>query len=62
MPDDQDAFFAQIAVREGLVTADQVDECLAEQKSWPPGRPVPRIGELMASKGYLSGDQACPEG
>ncbi len=57
MGDEQNTLFGQIAFREGHVTAEQLEGCLAEQKNWCSDQPVPRLGELMAGKGYLTAEQ-----
>ncbi len=47
-----------LAVKSGLATREQVDECLGiQQEARTIGGTVPRLGEVMAEKGYLSQDQ-----
>jgi serine/threonine-protein kinase len=47
--------FGQIALRNGLVTKDQVMEAIEFQKAQKAkGLPAPRLGELMVQKGYLT--------
>ncbi len=50
--------FGQRAIAAGLVTDDQLDECLKLQKKYEKsGKKVPKIGEIFVHKGYLSKDQ-----
>ncbi|MBI4583427.1 MAG: hypothetical protein HY717_05325 [Planctomycetes bacterium] len=46
--------FGRIAVLNGYLTPEQLQECLAVQKSMDPARRAP-IGEILRSKGYLKG-------
>ncbi|MHC4199508.1 MAG: serine/threonine protein kinase, partial [Planctomycetota bacterium] len=47
-----------LAVKAGLATREQVDECLnTQQEARTVGGTVPRLGEVMAEKGYLSREQ-----
>ena len=48
--------FGQIAIREGFVSLEKVNECLAEQARRPRG-PGNRIGELLLAKRYLNAEQ-----
>ncbi|MCX7805034.1 MAG: serine/threonine protein kinase [Planctomycetota bacterium] len=48
--------FGQIAIREGFVSSEKVNECLEEQARKPRG-PGNRIGELMLAKRYLNAEQ-----
>lgn len=58
MPDIRSSLFGTLAVKAGLATRGQVDECLKVQaEARAEGRPVPKLGELMATRGYLSGAQ-----
>jgi len=50
--------FGTIAVKAGLATREQVGECIRLQReARERGEPIPRLGELMAQKGYLSPEQ-----
>jgi tetratricopeptide (TPR) repeat protein/predicted Ser/Thr protein kinase len=53
---EEDRRFAELAVSQGLCTREQADECLSfiEKLAAQGVTPLPRIGELMARKGYLS--------
>lgn len=58
MGDIRASLFGTIAVKAGLATREQVGECLRLQReARERGEPVPRLGELMAQKGYLSPEQ-----
>src|SRR5215831_2249205 len=46
--------FGKLAVREGLLTEDEVNECLRDQGREGETR---TLGEIMVDKGYLSGDK-----
>jgi tetratricopeptide (TPR) repeat protein/predicted Ser/Thr protein kinase len=52
----EDLQFGELAVAQGLCTRAQVDECLAliERLSAEGVTPLPRLGELLARKGYLT--------
>ncbi len=50
--------FGRLALQTGLVTQEQMEECIDLQAQYEAaGKKVPRMGELMAMKGYLSVDQ-----
>ena len=50
--------FGTLAVKTGLASPKQVEECIAEQNAArAEGRTPPRLGEIMAQKGYLSREQ-----
>jgi len=47
--------FGQIALKNGLVTKEQIHQCIAEQKAMQAkGQAPPRLGELMITKGFLT--------
>ncbi|MBI4577317.1 MAG: hypothetical protein HY722_13745 [Planctomycetes bacterium] len=48
------AFFGRIAVKNGLCTEAQVEECLGIQRGAAEHR---RIGEIFVERGYLSAEQ-----
>jgi len=48
----------RLAVRAGLITQDQLLECLDEQQKFMrEGGEIPRIGDVMCEKGYVTQDQ-----
>ena len=48
----------RLAVRAGLITQDQLLECLDEQQKFMrEGGEIPRIGDVMCQKGYVTQDQ-----
>src|SRR6185295_6810921 len=49
----ESAFFGKIAIREGLVTHEQLFECLDEQLRLEKGGKARQLGEIMVDKGYL---------
>jgi hypothetical protein len=52
------SLFGRIVLQTGLVSEDQIAECLAlQERLRSEGKRVPRLGELMASKGFLTVDQ-----
>ena len=51
----EDLLFGKLAVREGLVTEDQVNDCLRRQAAHQ-GDPR-SLGEVMVDRGFLSPDQ-----
>ncbi len=58
MPDIRSSLFGRLASETELVSAEQVEECLQLQAQYEKGgKKVPRLGELMAAKGYLTADQ-----
>ncbi len=58
MGDLRSSLFGSVAVRAGLCTRRQVQECLDLQKQYQgAGKRVPRMGEILASKGHLSIEQ-----
>ena len=58
MEDLRSSLFGSVAVRAGLCTREQVGECLGLQEQYrEAGKRVPRLGELLASRGYLSVEQ-----
>ena len=46
-----DRLLGSLAVREGFVSAQQVEECVALQKQNPAGR---KLGEILITKGYIT--------
>lgn len=53
-----ETLFGRLAVRFGLVTADQLNACIREQASdEEAGRPVRRLGEILVEKKYLTSIQ-----
>ncbi len=59
LADQQDLSFGAVAIDLGLVTIEQVDECLAEQRRQRDSGPHPRrIAALMVDKKYVSSEQA----
>jgi len=58
MGDVRSSLFGALAVKAGLATREQVQECLQIQAvARGEGEAIPRLGELMAQKGYLSPEQ-----
>jgi hypothetical protein len=54
----KELLFGEMAVRAGLVTQAQVDECLEIQRKYrETGQDTPRLGEILAGKNYLYIDQ-----
>ena len=55
--------FGMLAVKAGLATRAQVEECahLQQAERWSDGPPR-RLGEIMAEKGYLSASQVAKPG
>ncbi len=53
----EDILFGKVAIREGLATADEVNECLREQAKMESDGSVRRLGELMVERGILSTTQ-----
>ncbi|MHC4871238.1 MAG: serine/threonine protein kinase [Planctomycetota bacterium] len=54
----RNSIFGTLVLQTGLVSKEQIIECLKYQKTLEEqGKKVPRLGELMASKGYLTVDQ-----
>ncbi|MCX7805305.1 MAG: protein kinase, partial [Planctomycetota bacterium] len=54
----RDTLFGTMAVRGHFVLPEQVEECLAIQRSLEAaGKKVPRLGEILAAKGYMTPDQ-----
>lgn len=54
----REQLLGEVALRAGLVTRPQLEECLAlQERRRDQGKKVPRIGELLAHKGYLSRPQ-----
>jgi len=52
------SLFGMLAIKAGLVTSGQVEECLRLQESMrEAGGAVPRLGEVMCLRGYLSPEQ-----
>lgn len=49
-----DLFLGRLAIREGMCTKAQIEECLAIQKM---SDPPPALGDILLCKGYLSADQ-----
>lgn len=49
-----DLLLGRLAVREGLCTQAQVDQCLAEQKM---SDPPPALGDVLVFRGYLTAIQ-----
>ena len=56
MPSEEDTLFAKLAADIGCVTAAQVDECLGNQKAMAEMGINQDLGQIMVSKGYLSGE------
>ena len=54
MASKEDLVFGEIAVKSRLVTQEQLDECLEEQKNNPNWR---SLGELLIAKQYLAPHQ-----
>ncbi|MHC4883846.1 MAG: serine/threonine protein kinase [Planctomycetota bacterium] len=51
----RNSLFGRLVLQTGLVTKDQIVECLKLQKQYEEqGKKVPRLGELMAKQGYLT--------
>jgi len=58
MDDARANLFGMLAVKVGLATREQVDECLrVQQEARTTGGTVLRLGEVMARSGYLSHEQ-----
>ena len=57
-PLDQEAAFGILAVRRGIITQQQLDDCLAEQRRllWQ-GEDPPALGVLLSERGLLSTQQ-----
>lgn len=54
----RNSIFGTLVLQTGLVSEDQIKECLKLQQQYTAkGKTPPRLGELMASKGYLTVDQ-----
>lgn len=53
----EDILFGKVAIREGLATADEVNECLREQAKIEANGSFKRLGELMIERGVLSAGQ-----
>ena len=54
----QDSLFGTLAVRFHFVLPQQVDEAIDLQQSClDAGQPVPRLGEILAQRGYMTDDQ-----
>lgn len=54
----KDSLFGMMAVRAGFVTEEQVQEIIDLQQQYSEkGGTVPRMGELLAQKGYMTADQ-----
>ncbi len=53
----EDVLFGKVAIREGLATADEVNECLREQAKIESDGSIKRLGELMVERGILSTSQ-----
>ncbi|MBI2921163.1 MAG: protein kinase [Planctomycetes bacterium] len=49
----ESAFFGKLAIQEGLVSAEQVFECLESQVDLEKGGKSRQLGEIMVEKGYL---------
>ena len=56
MPDPEDILFGDLAVVKGYVTAEQVEECVENQKVMAEMGVKQRLGDVMVSKGYLTRD------
>jgi hypothetical protein len=51
-------FFGRIALKQGLITLDQVQECVAVQlQAEAEGRERPKLGEVLVARGYLTREQ-----
>ena len=58
MSDIRSSLFGRLALETKLITLDQIQECLNLQIEYEKsGKKKPRLGELMAAKGYLTIDQ-----
>lgn len=54
----RNTIFGTLVLKTGLVSKEQIIECLKYQKNLEEkGEKVPRLGELMARKGYLTIEQ-----
>lgn len=54
----KEVLFGRLATRGKFVTEEQIAECLALQDRYrTQGGPVPRLGEILAVKGYMSAEQ-----
>ena len=54
----KERLFGELAARAGLVTEEQIAECLAlQQKYRDRNQKIPRLGEILASRNYLYIDQ-----
>ncbi len=55
MADIRSSLFGRLALETGKVTLEQIQECLNLQVEYEKaGKKVPRLGEIMAAKGYLT--------
>ncbi len=50
----EDSLFGKVAIREGLATADEVNDCLRAQAKAESAGTFPRLGEMMVEKGILT--------
>lgn len=50
----EDVLFGKVAIREGLATADEVNDCLRSQAKAESAGTFPRLGEMMVEKGILT--------
>ncbi|HXX93614.1 MAG TPA: tetratricopeptide repeat protein [Planctomycetota bacterium] len=59
-PPAEDLLFAQLVLAQGLCTRERVDECLSllARLTREGVAPLPRLGELLVRRGYLTADQA----
>gem|GEM_PF-1876557 len=54
----KELLFGRLALAGRLVTEEQIADCLELQRRYEEqGGPVPRLGELLAMKGYMTADQ-----
>jgi len=58
MADIRSSLFGRLALETGKVTLEQIQDCLKLQLEYEKaGKKVPRLGEIMAAKGYLTVEQ-----
>jgi len=57
MGPDEDALFGEIAIEKGLVSSEQVDECLENQKTVTAMGMEQSLGDIVVSKKYITREQ-----
>ncbi|MBN1808517.1 MAG: protein kinase [Planctomycetes bacterium] len=58
MPSVKDSLFGMLATRAGYATEEQLQECMKLQEEYRKGGgKVPRLGEILAQKGYMTAEQ-----